>query len=276
MYDVIITCGLLREGSDWCPCSDLHVTYPEGSLTLAVQTLGRLLRYFEGKTRLAANYYFPEFPEPRAGLSKEEILDGRKNCLFLMLQLQEDWFPLLFPAIPAGKKPGEGGEREPKITLRDVMRGDRYERMKREFMTRCIDLEAQGDLDAGFDGLRDETIEKYKVPAQYTEEARRTLEALYLRGADILNFRRYSIDFVREHGFPKLQKDLKTGVLRFKHNSKHMKMLGKIVQKRFDVEFERIEKEVKRLGHVNKLNAADRAWLRGYRRQEVFAAKVGS
>src|SRR5271155_2692745 len=119
--------------------------------------------------------------------------------------------------------------------------------MKREFLTRCIDLEALGELNAGFDALRDEIIMKYKVPVEYTEEARRTLEALYLRGADILNFRRYSIDFVREHGFPALQKDLKTGVLRFKHNSKYMKMLGKIVQKKFDVEFARIAKEVKRL-----------------------------
>jgi len=53
-------------------------------------------------------------------------------------------------------------------------------------------------------------------------------------------------------------------------------MLGKIVQKKFDVEFERIAKEVKRVGHVNKLNAADRAWLRGYRRQEAFVAKAGA
>ena len=274
-FDVIITCGLLREGSDWCPCSNLHVTYPEGSLTLAVQTLGRLLRYFEGKTSLAANYYFPEFPEPREGMSKEEILDGRKNCLFLMLQLQEDWFPLLFPVIPAGKKPSEGtGNDGGNTTLRDVLRGDHYERMKREFLTRCIDFDAMGILDESFDGLCDEIIEKYNVPEEYREGAKRTLEALYLRGADTLNFRRYSIDFVREHGFPMLKKDLKTGVLRFKHNSKNMRLLKKIVQRKWDLEFERISKEVQRVGHVNKLCAADRAWLRGWRRQELAAAKA--
>lgn len=275
-YDIIITCGLLREGSDWCPCSNLHVTYAEGSLTLAVQTLGRLLRYFEGKTKLSANYYFPEFPEPREGVSKEDILDGRKNCLFLMLQLQEDWFPLLFPTIPAGKK-NNGGERahERGTTLRDILRGDKYERMKREFLTRCIDMEAMGTLDEGFDGLTDEIIEKYNVPAQYHEEAKRTLEALYLRGADTLNFRRYSIDFVREHGFPALQRDLKTGILRFKHNSKHMKLLKKIVQRKWDEEFARIQKEVQRLGNVNKLPRADQAWLRGWKRQ-ALAAGVGA
>src|SRR5947208_78009 len=91
-FDVVITCMLGREGTDWVPCSRVHVTYIEGSITQAVQTLGRMLRSYDGKTDVVARYYYPA-PIFAEGVTKQELLDDRKNALLLMLQWQEMYYP---------------------------------------------------------------------------------------------------------------------------------------------------------------------------------------
>jgi len=107
-FDVIITCMLGREGTDWVPCSRIHVSYIEGSLTLAVQTIGRMLRAFNGKTKVVARYYYPA-PLFAENKTKDELLNDRKNALLLMLQWEESYHPIVFPSKPHVSGPHSKG-----------------------------------------------------------------------------------------------------------------------------------------------------------------------
>ena len=264
-YDVILTCYKVREGTDWTKCSDLHVTYPEGSLSLAIQTVGRLLRPYTGKKRISANYYFPEFPEPRRGMTKEELLDGRKNCLLLMLQLQEGWFPLLFPEVPDEPiRRGRHRQRTEKPkTFRDLLGDEGLADMRRTFITDCLAQQASGgDFNEAYDGIVDRSVAEAGVPEEFREDAKRYLQAVYLRAADMLRFRVYTIDFVREAGFERLLNDLGTGLWSFMHAPVKMRELNKIFHDFVASELTRIQKAAAKLGDVTLLPQEDQSFLR--------------
>lgn len=101
-FDVLITCRLGREGSDWVPCSRLHVTSNDYSIVMAVQTLGRLFRYYKGKDKIVARYYRKPILIPKKGMTAHEILDDSKNAILLALQFDEMFFPIRFPMYKEG------------------------------------------------------------------------------------------------------------------------------------------------------------------------------
>lgn len=125
-FRVIVACMLGREGTDWVPCSRLHNAACEESITLAVQTLGRLFRaYIRTETDAATGEihgkslkqairvfnYVRRFVEPQEGITKSQLLDGRTNAILVFTQLSELCHPLLVTLPP---QPGHGPQVSPK------------------------------------------------------------------------------------------------------------------------------------------------------------------
>lgn len=88
-FRVIVMCQLGREGTDWCPCDRLHNASGETALTLAIQTIGRPFRRYEGKTDIVAYNYIPRFISPRKGLTKRELVSDRANALLITMMTDE-------------------------------------------------------------------------------------------------------------------------------------------------------------------------------------------
>lgn len=284
-YDIVLTCMLGREGTDWCPASRIHVLYAERSITLSVQTLGRVSRRFrrtdkddpksvvylksryarsgEGKQTIIARYYYPFFPEPKKGMTKDELLDGRKNGLLLMLQAEEQFLPILYPEIPSVTTKGKKGTGDKPLSLAELL-GEKYQDLKEDFVTAIVEFGAQGMTCTDFDAIVDELLTEYEVPEQYLQVSKEALQVLYLRHSNIA-FRGIDISFVREHGFPQLYKRVKDKSLVFGHSVKNMKLLKKIVQESFDAMLEMIEHKIEMVMHLPKSERYDAA---GFTRQE--------
>lgn len=274
-FDVTIHQSLGREGTDWCPCSRLHVTYPEGSITLSVQTLGRLLRRFAGKTRAIARYYFPTFAEPKDGLTKDEVLDDRKNVLLMMTQYEEMFAPILFPPMP--RNPGEETQQDHHMSdLESAIHSQRYRAMKIDFLNMAVEQGIVFGDEEGLDHVIEDIIAnpKYHIPANLREAARDTLRVMYLRWTGVPEFRGVSIAFVREAGFGKLYAKLDAGdkTLVFKHGYKRMKELRKIVMKAWDAKFAEVSKSIKKPSDWDKPeNRVFKGWALSVKAQKSKA-----
>jgi hypothetical protein len=234
-YDVVITCMLGREGTDWCPASRLHVTYVEGSITLAVQTLGRILRKFGNKTTIVARYYFPKFPEPEEGATKSKSLNDRKNALLFMTQVDDLFFPIALENVPKASGKEHKGEKPEVITLSDVMGEQAYITMKADFLKRAVD----DAVDTGSNFIQqiaEEVVVDHHVPMWAYQQAIAILLASYLRRADV-KFRGVTVDFISKHDFQALvgtlTPDGKTLIFHG-YDQEHMEKLSSIAKTEFD------------------------------------------
>lgn len=234
-FDVVITCVLGREGTDWCPCSRLHVTYTEGSIVLAVQTIGRLLRYFKDKTKIVARYYHSAFPKLKEGSSKVDVLDGRKNAVLLMMQADELFLPIIFPVIVPKAEGGGAKVEHPtaRTTIAEVIGEESYLQMRADFLS--DDAVAGGASVEEVQRAISDLVQEYDVPEEYREYAEKALQALYLRHANV-RYEGIDIAFVAEHGFPKLHATLSLGdrTLLYSHEHVNMVRLQKLLQSKFD------------------------------------------
>jgi hypothetical protein len=234
-FDVVITVQLGREGTDWCPCSRLHVTYVEGSIVLAVQTVGRLLRYFKNKTKIVARYYHAAFPRLKTGASKFDVLDGRKNAVLLMMQADEMFFPLIFPVVvPVADKKSKPKEHPTaKTTLGEVLGDESYLQMRADFLNDDR-VYGGGSVEDVQDAIS-ELIQEYDVPEDYAAKATLHFQALFLRHANI-RYEGIDIAFVAAHGFPKLHATLSHGdrTLLFSHERVNREMLQRIIASKFE------------------------------------------
>lgn len=106
-FSVVVTCMLGREGTDWCPCTRVLNTAVEGSITWAVQTLGRVFRRFSGKKQVMVIYYVPKFESLSEDISKRELLNDRVTALLICMQLCEMFHPIMMPKIPTSQNERE-------------------------------------------------------------------------------------------------------------------------------------------------------------------------
>jgi hypothetical protein len=193
-FDVVVTCMLGREGTDWCPASRLHVTYVEGSITLAVQTLGRILRRFETKDEIVARYYYPKFPEPEDGMTASELLNDRKNALLFMTEVDDLFFPIALEDVDL-QSPSNG--QKVIKTLRERLGETKYIQMKAAFLKLAVD-EVVGTLSTdGLESVIDEVLQEY-VPPKYWKQARRVLWGVYMRRADT-KFQSVNVNFMADN-----------------------------------------------------------------------------
>lgn len=195
-FDVVITCMLGREGTDWCPASRLHVSYVEGSITLAVQTLGRILRRFGHKTEIVARYYFHKFSAPEEGVTKSDLMDDRRNALLFMMQVDDLFRPIALEEVEKIKKSKKDGESKI-VTLKDVMGEQAYIEMLADFVDQIEDniTKIDGNL---LKQIAEQVVTDHDVPMSFYKKATQILLAKYLRRAH-LTFRGVDISFMREH-----------------------------------------------------------------------------
>ena len=131
-FRVIIICKLGREGTDWCPCTRIHNGSNESTLTLAMQTIGRLLRRYAGKQNIITTTYIKEFVAPK-NITSRELLSDRTNALLLCMQLNDSFRPILISIIPSGEK--KNSKKRIKVDLGEYL-GDRYQGIKEEMISR--------------------------------------------------------------------------------------------------------------------------------------------
>lgn len=207
---IVITCMLGREGTDWCPCSRLHNASIElGSTTLAVQTLGRLFRKFQGKTKVGVTYYIKKFETLENSDKKREYFSNRVNAI-LALMLIDDWMnPILLPELPATKY--QGAKRNYKknlkkkyVRLSDVYSQEDFEKIKNEI------LQEQGVLleftEKSSEEIIQRIIDKYpKNKSVDTSDVVAGFKVFLLRArSQTLRSSGIDISYIRHHGFDEI------------------------------------------------------------------------
>lgn len=204
-FDVIITCRLGREGTDWVPCSRLHVTSNDYSIVLAVQTLGRLLRYWKGKNKIVARYYRNPILIPTKGRTAGELLDDSKNAILLALHFDDMFMPIRFPMYKDGTVGMGSGSYEETTTIADLI-GDEE---NAKLLEKLIALNPAGLLSAEEFKPKVETLVKeydeLKSDKDTTEWAVRILLLRYMRYVSG-QFPKVDISFVRDMNFPQFKK----------------------------------------------------------------------
>ncbi len=247
-YDVVVTCMLGREGTDWCPCSRLHNTACENSITLAVQTMGRPFRRFKGKQNVKMCYYIKRFKKPKKGMTKRELLSDRTNALLVCLQLDEMCHPIMIPVIPQSadnksKNNGNGGSIS-STSLTEVF-GDQYPGVKQELFEEIECLEKKDKQ--GVYSVIDNILDKYNVSDDVIEGVRDAMKVLVLR---VLSpkLRNLGIDiaFLREHGFDKIIKKHKlqdTSIFFGSYNDKDWKIIRSILND-WEMMFEKLKEHM--------------------------------
>jgi hypothetical protein len=203
-FDVVITCMLGREGTDWCPCSRLHNTACENSITLAVQTGGRVFRRYVlednglivgGKTKVKLVYYVPRFVAPKLGMTKRELLSDRSNALLFCMQISEMCHPILIPITNQSTDSKFGHKSSPShVSLAKVF-GDHYQSMKR-MLFQSADVLTGGGIEDAIDNV----IDVYGVTENITD-IKDGLRCLVLRSvSSTLRDLGIDIQFIRELG----------------------------------------------------------------------------
>lgn len=201
-FDVIITCRLGREGTDWVPCSRLHVTSNDYSIVLAVQTLGRLLRYWKGKEKIIARYYRKPLIAPKKGMTAREVLDDSKNAILLALHFDEMFMPIRFPMYKDGTVVTGPGSAEDTVTIADLIGDEENSKL----LEKLIALNPAELLSAEeFRPKVEALVKKYVKLRPVLEWATRILLLRYLRYVSG-RFPKVDIGFVRDMDFPQFKK----------------------------------------------------------------------
>lgn len=203
-FDVIITCRLGREGTDWVPCSRLHVTSNDYSIVLAVQTMGRLLRYYKGKNKIVARYYRKPLLAPTKGRTAGELLDDSKNAILLALQFDDMFMPIRFPMYKDGSiVTGTGtGSYEDTETIADLIGDDENVKL----LGKLIAIGAVGLSSAKEFELKVKAL--VKTYPELRPGVDRWVNTLLLRYMRYIGGQHPKVDinFVREMGYPQFER----------------------------------------------------------------------
>ena len=233
-FDVVVTCMLGREGTDWCPCSRLHNTACEGSITLAIQTIGRPFRRFKGKREVYIYYYVHQFPKPKNGMTKRELLTDRTNALLVCMQLDDMCNPIIIPIIPngeenEGKTEGEGGGES--TSLSEIF-GDQYQQMKKDLLEEIGLMEKVGE--ENINELIDDIVDEYEITENLENIKKALAELIYreiIRANPQLTDLGIDVEFLRENGFDKISEDIDIKNIYFgDYNKKDWKIIRDIVR----------------------------------------------
>jgi hypothetical protein len=114
-FDIVVAVDVVREGMDWVICDRIHESAPKSSITLNVQTLGRMFRKFHGKTSVIYCAYIPSFIIPKGHVTRADLLSDRTRILLFFLVVDSMVMPCTLPRLrnPDGP-PGDGpDDREP-------------------------------------------------------------------------------------------------------------------------------------------------------------------
>lgn len=213
---IVITCMLGREGTDWCPCSRLHNASIElGSTTLAVQTLGRLFRKFEDKTKVGITYYIKNFESLESASKKREYITFRVNAMLGLMLIDDLFHPIMLPELPISSH--EGAKRTYKkkkkklIRLSEVYKFEDFEEIKHEIALR---QSCQPNFEEkSTEEIIKEVISKYHKKAMVDDsDIVAGFKTFLLRAkSETLRSRGIDISYVKDAGFDKIVEEHKLG-----------------------------------------------------------------
>lgn len=237
-FRVIIICKLGREGTDWCPCTRIHNGSVESTITLAMQTLGRMLRRYLGKKDIIAITYVKEFT-PVGGITSRELLSDRTNALLLCMTIDDSLRPVILTIVP----PGEGEERKKRVGIREHL-GEIYDTIRQEMLERYEALV----LGCDFDDLEEDDIRNMISGILEENEIADNVEVI-VNGL-FTQLMRVAVDpvgtpvpvldgidpvFVRKGGFDKLKKHLSKSIYFGNYTPKDFPVIKNIVEQYFGV-----------------------------------------
>lgn len=140
-FKVVVACALGREGTNWPCCSRLHNTVCEKSITQAMQSLGRILRRFLGKTKIVSTMYMKKFIAPK-DITKKDLLDDRQTAMLLCMVIKNEFMPIMFPDIPADEQDKKSKKHQ--TNLQDFL-GEKFQSVMLELAKRHDCLENKDD-----------------------------------------------------------------------------------------------------------------------------------
>ena len=171
--DVWLTARMIREGVDVPSISRIHHTAMEQSKWLAVQTLYRAMRSYDGKKKVEIRYYIPKLKDMCAAKTREDFSD-RVNLTLLLAEVRDILDPLLTLADIKTLGEYEKGEKATdKIGLDDIFSllgvdGQKVKKevyLKLEFLekkTKANILQVIADILEDFE-ISDDEISTYKL-----------------------------------------------------------------------------------------------------------------
>lgn len=202
-FDVVITCRLGREGTDWPPCSRIHNASPEKSETFSVQTFGRSLRRFERKDHVVQYYYMKKFIDPSPTMTRAELIADKVHHLLITMLMDENMRPILLPKLTEKSKSQYKSKNKNKnknssdyVSMRDIFRynwEDVKERIVNYFSLKTVTEEKA-------DELIDYIIANYEHENLASEEdIRDGLKLFILKCSNVEVRNKYvSIEFIRK------------------------------------------------------------------------------
>lgn len=222
-FDVVITCRLGREGTDWPPCSRIHNASPERSEPLSVQTFGRSTRRYENKDHVIQYYYIRRFSDPAPGMTRAELIADKVHHLIITMLMDETMRPILLPKIPDStkstnkSKSKESNGDSDYVSMRDVF-GEKWDEVKEKIINHFA-LTAVSEERA--DDLIDYLISNYyHKPLASDEDIRDGLKLFILKCNNSKIRKEYlSIEFIRKKGqFNKLIQEDETFIYNLEKN----------------------------------------------------------
>lgn len=215
-YDIVITCRLCREGTDWPICSVVHNASPEKSPPLAVQTAGRIARKHQSKKDVICFYYVKNFilPSNSEVQTKEDLIADRVHHLVLTMLMDEYLRPILLPVSKikkkaTGKTKNKNNPKEKNThdfcTMRDVF-GDQWDLIKKDIIN---SLSLRPCSEENVNAVIDKILSTYSYDQNLTsnDNVRDGLKLFVLKSKSS-KFRNEFIDvsFIRKNNFNKLCK----------------------------------------------------------------------
>jgi hypothetical protein len=206
-FDVVVTCMIGREGTDWPPCSRIHNASFDRSVQLAIQKLGRGLRDHKNKQDVKMfNYieHFAKWDQPSDEVRRS--LSDRFNAVIFSSMLDDMFYPILMPALPSDS---EGNSDEPVkyITLEDVYgskRNDVIEEMLQAVLAIPEDLRTPEAIDEIIEDTM-EVFSDFVLEDVLHDDLKERLKKELLRRQNPTNMNLrldgMIVDFVREHGW---------------------------------------------------------------------------
>jgi len=104
LFDIVVACDVVREGTDWVICDRIHESAPKASITMNIQTMGRMFRKFHKKANVVYCAYIPLFILPRGYTSRSELLNDRTRILLFFLVVDSMTYPCELPSLKRASK----------------------------------------------------------------------------------------------------------------------------------------------------------------------------
>jgi len=221
-FDIVITCKLGREGTDWCVCNRVHNASPERSEPLSVQTFGRSLRRFGSKDYVKQHYYMRRFSDPSPDMTRAELIADKVHHLLITMLMDETLRPILLPRLPSSSSSSKQKSKKDKnssdyVSMREVFR-ENWEHVKEEIVDH---FSLNPVNETAVEEILDYVLDKYEhEPVATLEDIRDGLKLFIVKcNSSKIRNDYVGIEFIRKNGqFNKLVEDGETFIYKLEQS----------------------------------------------------------